>query len=175
MDDSVRIDLGKVNDILKMGPPKAIDRLAVITHHHYIAMLPGNNIHDLRLKVVGILVFVYQQMKKLAGVSFGDLIVFGQQFPPIEKQVVKVHEVAFSFMLVVHFINLLDLFGLRLKLGIVARDDIGDLAAGIDGEAEQSCQAVSLGKTLRLGINAAVGDAVVDQVFSVRSVQDRKV
>ena len=54
--------LRKAKDVLKVCTPESVYALAVITHDSYPAIVSGQMLHNLTLCVVGILVFIHQDM-----------------------------------------------------------------------------------------------------------------
>ena len=55
---AVLVAVGKLQDVAIVGAPEGIDALAVVAHHRQVAVTVGEHVDDLRLDVVGVVVFV---------------------------------------------------------------------------------------------------------------------
>ena len=58
---------GKVQNILYLGPPEAVDGLGVVPHHHEIPVGLDQRPDHLILQQVGILVFIYHHITIVFG------------------------------------------------------------------------------------------------------------
>ena len=54
----------KIHDIFKIRPAEGVDTLGIITDHHHVLMHITQQSDDARLDLIGILIFIHQDVSK---------------------------------------------------------------------------------------------------------------
>ena len=96
----------EIQNIADIGPPERIDALGIVSHHANILVSVCKGPHDQVLRMVGILVLIYQNVPEALLVFHEHLRKAGQQFVGAEQQVVKIHGARFEasvYVLLVDF------------------------------------------------------------------------
>ena len=80
--------LGKTHDIVKISAAETVDGLGVIADHHDVVVGMGQKAHYIRLQLVGVLIFVHQNVAKTVGKIGPSLVRFHQQLFPEDQKIV---------------------------------------------------------------------------------------
>ena len=86
--------LVEVEDVPDVGAAPAVDRLVVVADDADVAVLAGEQLHELVLRAVGVLVLVDEDVAGTsAGTSRSSLRILGEHAHGQHEQVVEVHGV----------------------------------------------------------------------------------
>ena len=66
----IRIPLRKFEDVLEVRAAPRIDRLRVVANHHHVAVVAGEQVHEVSLNFVRVLIFIYEDELKLSAIKF---------------------------------------------------------------------------------------------------------
>ena len=89
----VRPGLFKGQDILKIRAPKAIDALVVIPHHTDVSIPLREEMDELELNIIGILVFVHQDIAESLLIKGEDLGILSEELHRFQKKIIKVKRI----------------------------------------------------------------------------------
>ena len=78
-------------DIINVGSAEAVDALCIISHHTHAIVTADKHAHNLVLGVIGVLVFVYQQVAETGGIFLGHLRMLRKKHPCVRQYVIKIH------------------------------------------------------------------------------------
>ena len=84
------IELFKIENVLNGSATEAVDALVVIAHHTDVALRPGEQADQTKLRHAGILILVHQQVAVLVLVELPHVRVFSPQLHGLVDQVVKI-------------------------------------------------------------------------------------
>ena len=104
----IRITLRKFENVLEVRAAPGVDRLRVVSHYHHIAVIAGEQIHQVSLNFVGVLVFIDKDELKLPPVEFRDPLVLLKHRQRLLQQVVEIHRVGRLLLFFVAVVNILD-------------------------------------------------------------------
>src|ERR1019366_3195771 len=83
----------EIQDVPDIGAAPAIDRLVFVAHHADIAMLFGQQAHEVVLGAVGVLILVDHDVAQPPVVSFAGGVVMLEQAHGLQQQVVEIEGV----------------------------------------------------------------------------------
>ena len=118
------IALGKLDDVFVIGAAPRIDTLRIVADHHHVFVSLGQQINQLRLQLIGVLIFVHEHELKPFLVQLADVLVFLEQLQPKHQQVIKIHQALRLFTSGVAREHILDLGGQRLKPRVAFLDHL---------------------------------------------------
>src|SRR5699024_2112352 len=81
----------KIQNIVDVGAPKRVDALGVIADHAKVVIFFCQHIGDFILRVIGMLVLIYQDIFKALLVLFKYFLMFGKKLNRFDVQIVKIH------------------------------------------------------------------------------------
>ena len=84
------IELFKIENVLNGGAAEAVDALVVVAHHTDVALRPGEQADQTKLRHAGVLILVHQQVAVLVLVELPHVRVVGQQLHGLVDEVVKI-------------------------------------------------------------------------------------
>ena len=85
--------LFKIQDVLDVGPPEAVDALIVVAYHADVAVSPCQQTGQQILQMVGVLILVDEDVAELALVVGQRLPVRPQQIHRVEDDIVEVQRI----------------------------------------------------------------------------------
>ena len=118
-----RVARREAEDVLHVRAAPGIDALGIVSHDHELAVLPGQHVDEAALEVVGILVFVHQDVVEARAVQGAQVLLFLEEAHDVEQQVVKVHAVGFLLaedVLFMHVQNGVQMVG-EVGIGVFQR------------------------------------------------------
>ena len=98
----------KVENIVDVGPAKAIDTLRIIAHDADSPMPFSEQRHDTLLHMVGVLIFIHQHIAKSGSVIGPHSLVVAQQLMGEHQQIVEVHGIGGTATLHIRAIDVMD-------------------------------------------------------------------
>ena len=105
---SVGIGLIKVKNILNRCATEFINRLIVVANDHDIAIFVRKELSQNELRIVCVLILVYQNVSELILINFTNLAVVCKKLNRLHNNVVKVNGIIFLHLLLVELINCID-------------------------------------------------------------------
>ena len=69
------VSLWKFENVLKVRAAPGVNLLRVITHHHHVAMIACEQVHQVGLDFVRVLILIYQNELKLFPINLRDPFV----------------------------------------------------------------------------------------------------
>ena len=100
-DNSVGKLLRKTHDVFKICAPESIYTLRIVAHNHEIAIHGRERPHDRRLRPIGILIFVDENVPAPAGNRFAYVIVFFKKKESLRQQIIIIHQTMIELVSVV--------------------------------------------------------------------------
>ena len=97
----VGVALRKGDDVLEMSTPETVDALRVITHHCDVSLLTGQEVHQVGLHLVGVLVFIHEDVAKARLEFPPDFFVFREQIPREGEEAREIHRLNLFLALLV--------------------------------------------------------------------------
>ncbi len=110
-------------------------------------MLATEPVDKFRLEAVGVLIFVDEDVLKLLLVLRGDILAHLEQLQRLGEQIVEIEGVGLALAPFIGHLHTLNLRDERHEVAVLARNDLRDWSASIDGIAEDIRQHLALGKT----------------------------
>ena len=98
----------EVKDIVDICTTERIDTLIVITHNADTTMCFSQLSNDTYLRIVCILILVYQDIFKLLSILLSNLFVITEKQEGIKQNIVKVHSICLTTSCFVCFVNHVD-------------------------------------------------------------------
>ncbi len=99
----------EAEDILDAGSPESVDALGIVAHHAYVVVLFCQPVNDQVLGIIGVLVFIDQNVVEFLLVAVQYSGVVAEQQVGNHKQVVEVHGIAQAAPLGVFLVEFTDL------------------------------------------------------------------
>ena len=107
-DPGILVLLFKIQDILDIGPPEAVDGLIVIAHHAEVPTAPRQQACEQILQMVCVLILVHQHVAELFLVIVQHLRLLLQQRYSVVDDVIKVQRVGRAEFLLIGGVNFSD-------------------------------------------------------------------
>ena len=117
-DPAALILLLKGQDILNGGPPEAIDRLVIVTHHAEVFVAPRQKRGQEILQVVGVLILVDEYIAELFLIIFPHVLKLLEQTDGVEDDVVKVQGVGLPQAALILHVDVGDLGQAKVPAGL---------------------------------------------------------
>ncbi|MDC4225338.1 MAG: hypothetical protein MPW15_14145 [Candidatus Manganitrophus sp.] len=115
--------LRKTQNVLEIGPAEGVDALGVIPHRHH-PPVPAEQADDLPLDLVGILIFIDQEMLILLGQRFPDRRMLRKKRIKIDEKIVIIDQVAVGLVFLVTYKEGPDQLDLIGKVPVFFLDDL---------------------------------------------------
>ena len=174
-ESGVGVALGKGDDVLEARPPEAVDALGVVPHDGEVPPSSGQIVHHVGLNLVGVLVFVHENVAEARLQLAPRLLVAGEQIPREGEQAGEIDRLNLFFALLVAGGDLLYLAQAVGQVGIAAQNHLGDALVGIRRQGENRLQNPAPGKILLLRVEPREANAVRHEVGGVLAIQDGEV
>ena len=101
--------LFEIQNVPDVGAAETVDRLIVVSDHAQVSMTGGQQVDQLVLRMVGILIFINQNILKPRLIFAQDIGIFSKQAHRFKQNVIKIHAVGFFQFFLIKMINLSDL------------------------------------------------------------------
>ena len=105
-----------------MGSTPCVDALEIVAHDHQIAVLCSKYVGELRLKRIGVLIFVHKDVQELVLELVAHTLHFAQKAQTVHKNVVEIHHAKLFLALGVQLSALYDLFDIKRDLRLLHFD-----------------------------------------------------
>ena len=128
-----RVAAREIHDIGEVCSPERVNALRVIAHHHEVLLRAGHGVDDIRLELIGVLVFIHQDVLKALGVKLAQRRVFLHELQPAGEQVIKINQVQLFLFLRVVFIDSLNVAQVLNKVGIAPLQELLNRSPGYCG------------------------------------------
>ena len=153
----IRIVTLELEDVADVGAAKGVDALIRVPHHAQVVMLRREHLHQPVLGVVGVLVFVHQDVTEAILIVLEHLGESTEQLDRDHEQVVEIHRRCDQQPLLVHPVDLGDLLVIDPVALTLERLKVDQLVLGVaDGGANAL-------RREPLGIEVEVTNAPLDQ------------
>ena len=104
----------ELQDVADIGAAPGVDALVFISHDADVVLGPGQQLHQLVLRPVGVLILVDQQVAIAAVVAFPHFAGGAQHAHRLEQQVVKIQRIRLAQFLAINLVDVRDPFGHRI-------------------------------------------------------------
>jgi len=85
----------KPQEMVDVGAPESVYGLPVIPHAEQVPVAAQKKACQVVLEIVGVLVFIHQDIGKIILIKFPDILMVPQKVPGFQKNIVKIHPVHF--------------------------------------------------------------------------------
>ena len=126
---------------------------------------------DVCLKDIGILILVHQDVEESFRINGKDIFMIGQQAPPVDEEIVEIHDVEAHFLPTVMIGHGNHGLHLPLQVGIALGNYLLQRLVGIAGEADDVPEDIAAGKSGNLLANC-FGQTAIDDLFGVVGIDD---
>ncbi len=160
----------------KFAPRKeGIDALRVISHHHDVLVFAGQQIDNPGLDQIGILIFIHHQVRELSANLMLEIGVVFEQIMQFDQEIIIVHEGLLLLGRGVVGLQGADFVTVRVKVGVLAIDDVFQAQVFVGGLAEYIGQGSFARKSTAAGAGEAFFDQQADQALRIHTIDDREI
>jgi hypothetical protein len=141
-----QVVFGKLEDVFEIRSAPGVDALGVVSDHHEIAVVGGEEVDEFGLEAVRILVFIDEDLLEAALVKSGDFGLGQKKLQGFGKKVIEIHRVRVALSGFVGGLNFLDLRGEGNEVAVFFGEDFANGGGGVNGEAEDIGQDSGFGE-----------------------------
>ena len=173
LDDPATVPpVGEVHDVLELRAAPGVDALEVVTHHHDVAVLGGDEIRELGLNRVRVLILIDEHVEEVFLQKLAHAVVLREQAESVHEQVVEVHRAEFALLRLVGAAHLEDERRVNGGLRLVALHDLLKVALAVRRVAHELEQKLLLLEIL--DVLDILLDALPHDLLLVVLVEDRE-
>ena len=174
VDLGVGVALGEVEDVAEVCAAPRVDGLGVVADDHDVVVAGGEEFDEVVLEVVGVLIFIDEDVLKLPLILLGDARVLFEKADGFFQQVVEVQGVGLFLFLLVASAGEGELRFILEEVRVFFHEHIGEGAAGVELVAEHVGENLAGRGAFFVGFEVEFGDDVVHEIDGIFAVEDGK-